>query len=1294
MADDLRRRAEEIFQQAADLPPPARSAWLQDVCGGDAALRAAVESLLACLNDTRETPLDRPPPLVTWSDAASLGVMPQRFGNYRIIRLIDQGGMGAVYEAEQDNPRRRVAVKFMRPGMAGEDMLRRFNREAQLLGQLQHPGIAQIYEAGVEETPLGRQPYFAMEFIPGEPLTEYAETHRLSTHERLAMFANVCDAVHHAHQKGVIHRDLKPANILVVEPESSIRSTADTSKRGADDASRTSALDHTGQKPAPRDSALSTQHSAPWAQPKVLDFGVARMTDADMHTVTMRTDVGQLVGTVPYMSPEQVMGDSGLLDPRSDVYALGVLLYELLSGRLPFDVRNRPIPEAARIIREEEPSRLSSINPLFRGDIETIVLKALEKDKARRYQSAAELAADIRRYLRDEPIVARPASALYNARKFARRNPGLVGGLAAAFVALAAGLVGVSWFWIRESAQRQRADRTAEESRRLAYRASLAAAQAAIQNDDVGLARRSLAAAPDELRGWEWSHLNWLCNRSRMTLPGHEGGATAAAFLNDESRIATGAGDGTIRIVDAVAGTELSKLRDVQAPVLHLASSSDARFLLAIYGATETVPGSSAVLWDLRDKRPLWRRTDRPVMTRRPFTFDAGLVAIKPQNAAEIDLLDPATGQRVASTPLPGPLWQLVDCSPTQPHALIGRDEDAKLIEIPSGKVLWSATAYEPRFTTDGHTVLGRSGLEMTLFDAATGVERRRVSLPMFPAACWDVGPDASLLAACERSGIVQLFSTQDGAPLWTFHGHEAPGAFCGFSPDGGRLATAAADGTVRIWEPCMGAAPLFITSAESQIGGTLSADGRYAVTLGWGTVRLWDTETAAEIWSRFLTHNDGAPVVAIGNDAGLVAVGGWEQLIHLLDLRTGEVTATVGPLSDKVVSLAFTAAGLRAVTTSDWTSIAVLDGQTGKGLHRVESFASPACTCAVAPDGAMLAVGHTDGSVTLWSCVSGRPVRTLRDTSAEIVHTAFSRDGARLLAATADNRLLAWDTTTLGDALVLAGAKARILGAGLHPDGTRIAASCADGAIHLWDASGAELMALTRTRQASAAVTFSVDGRRLLSMGGAFALAAFESGEPECGFPRREQARRAREIIDALFPTYHFASAVIERLEGDSTLSDAERRAAIAMARARGDNFNWLNSSAWGLVRHQGKPPEEYQRGLKIILEVCRQWPDEHAFVNTLAVALYRNGRYAEALAALDRCDERHRAVHGEIHPMDLALRAMARHQLGQRRQAHEDLQLARERLAASPYADDNETHGFLREAEVLVMDRRSASQ
>ena len=335
--------------------------------------------------------------------------MPSEIGRYKILGIIASGGMGVVYEAMQEAPRRRVALKIIKAGAASEMALHRFQFEAQTLAKLSHPNIAQIFEAGTWKSENGDVPFFAMEYIPGaRGIVEHAQKRDLSIQDRLELFRKICDAVHHGHQKGVIHRDLKPDNILV---------------------------DNQGE-------------------PKIIDFGVARATDADLAVTTMQTTMGQLIGTLQYMSPEQCDADPDRIDTRSDVYALGVILFQLLSGKLPYDLRRQAIHEAVRIIKEQRPDSLGTISSTLKGDIDTIALKAMDKDKERRYQSAAELANDIHHYLNNEPIIARPLSIGYQVRLFTKKYKRTCAAVLMLGVSIVLGIVGTTWGMIEANTQK------------------------------------------------------------------------------------------------------------------------------------------------------------------------------------------------------------------------------------------------------------------------------------------------------------------------------------------------------------------------------------------------------------------------------------------------------------------------------------------------------------------------------------------------------------------------------------------------------------------------------------------------------------------------------------------------------------------------------------------------------------------------------------------------------------------------------------------------------------------------
>ncbi len=431
---------QELFEVARALKGKERAAWLAQHCTTGTEERELVLELLSAyeasqsdafsetgigqVRSTLEELADHSNDAETWQ--------PTTIGPYRVVRRVAEGGMGVVYEAEQDSPRRRIALKVVHPLYVTANRLKRFRQEAELLGRLQHPGIAQIYEAGSYDLGRGEQPYFAMEFVEGLDLATHCKEGQLPVSAKLSLLADICDAIQHAHEKGVIHRDLKPDNILVDEN----------------------------------------------GQPKVLDFGVARATEGSTVLTTLVTEEGDLLGTIAYMAPEQLEGHPDAITTLADVYALGAIGFELLAGRLPHDLIGLPLAAAMNIARDQDPDRLGKLRPELRGDVETIVGKALEKEPARRYESPAALAADLRAFVNHRPIAARPPSGFYRAVKFTRRNSTLVGGFAATLIATLIGL-GIA---LSLRADSEANASLARHGERRAVAATLQATQDALEN--------------------------------------------------------------------------------------------------------------------------------------------------------------------------------------------------------------------------------------------------------------------------------------------------------------------------------------------------------------------------------------------------------------------------------------------------------------------------------------------------------------------------------------------------------------------------------------------------------------------------------------------------------------------------------------------------------------------------------------------------------------------------------------------------------------------------------------------
>jgi WD40 repeat protein len=1123
MAERRDRRVEDLFHRAADLPPREQRALLDAACLGEPDLRAAVEQLL--VEDARlranedagalfGSPLVRSTRSSANSAALPLSPLPPRIGRYRILRLLGQGGMGAVYEAEQDNPRRTVALKVIRAGLASDFLLKRFAREAQILGRLHHPGIAQIYEAGVSES---GQPYFAMELIAGLPLDQYVREQALDTRGRLELFARACDAVQHAHERGVIHRDLKPGNILVEE---------------------------TGQ-------------------PKVLDFGVARAAEAGLTAGGGQTEAGQLIGTLSYMSPEQASADPAAIDARGDVYALGVILYELLAHRLPYSLDGLPLPEAVRVIREHEPSRLGSLDGRLRGDVETIAAKALEKDRGRRYPSAGELAADVRRHLNHEPIRARPASALYHLRKFARRHKAVVGAVLGVGAALAAGTVVSVLYAIRAADNARQANANAQQGQYQTYRARLAAAGAALQNHDVADAKRQLAAAPKELRGWEWRHLHSRLDDSAAAIPLPAGSRDAFVFA-DAHRLRVGAWTGAgLRLTD-LEGSEHQTL-PIRPERGHLVFASQTRRGLRVARWV----GNTA--FDLLDEtgQALCRANMPEAKGQSPVVVspDGTRLASRWVDGewTRLTTFDAKTGKRTAVCDgHRGIIWTFTFSPDGTRLGSAGDDQVARLWDPASGALLATCRGHESKilsaaFRPDGaRLVTTSSDGTVRQWDAATG---REVEAP-YDSHSGDVAaavysPDGHWVASAGTDRTVRVWRAKGRQDVAILHGHTGAVIGVAFAPDGRRLASLsrdstdfpfAADGTVRVWDVDPRATLPVLRGHRSYVYPVAySPDGRWIASGDWDNqVRLWDAATGE--WCATLPHPGYVLSLAFSPEGQRLVTGSFgDDRLRVWDVATGRVRKEIQGPGRGFRFLTLSPDGRRVAANADNAPFRVCDLTSGERL-----FSAKGQALAYSPDGRWLAIVRAgeEKTVVLLDARTYKTVASFQGHEKAVLSATFSPDSRRLASCSSDRTVRLWEVET-GGCQVLSGHTDEVFAAAFHPDGKRLATAGRDRAVWLWDLErGEEVARLQGHTSYVWSLAFSPDGKTLVSGSGDKTVRLWDTAPLKVRYRARRAVEAARpeatRLVRRLLAELGDPARVAARLRTDAALGDALRRAAL----------------------------------------------------------------------------------------------------------------------------------------------------
>ena len=952
--------------------------------------------------------------------------VPRVISGYELIEKVGIGGMGEVWRARQLKLNRIVALKMVKgSAVVGPKEMIRFLAEAESIAAIRHPNVVQVFDYGES----GGRPFLVMEYLPGGSLNDrLRQVGRMAPDQAAELVQQLATGVQAAHDQQIVHRDLKPGNVL---------------------------FDANGE-------------------PKLTDFGLAKRTGVSDLTTTQ-----VVMGTPAYMPPEQARGETKFVGPAADVYSLGVILYECLTGTRPFDDVSQI--GLLRKVAEDLPDRPRKRVPDLPRDLELVTLKCLEKRPVDRYPTAGRVAEELRRYLAGEPLSVRTSGIVERAARWARRKPTQAAlyalGLLAAILGGLGGLA--AWQWrqavvVGVEAERQRveAERQSEEAQRQRerferseYGGTIRVAHQEWRDDNVPATLSLLEGTRADLRGWEWRYVWRLCHAERLAIRGHEKAVLSASYSPDGHRILSAGADGTVRLWDAETGVEVMPPRRPRAgAVLSASYSPDGRWIAVAYEGARTclLDGRTA---ELRLQR------DGCIGKVTPSTFF-------PRN------------HRIVTASAYGTI-RILGLGP----------DDGEGLAIENGP---DGTVYAAAFHPDGNRVLvagddGMAGVwEIQKPDDAE--EPEPISLKGHIGMVLGAGynPDGTRIVTAGADGTVRIWDAKTGASLRVLKGHSGAVNGATFGPGGRRILSAGADRTARLWDAETGERLQVIKGHTGAVTtASFHPDGRSIVTASDdGSVRVWDAQAGPE--SRELAGGHGPlRTGAYSPDGRLVVLGGDDGVARIQDARTGEVVHTLGGTLRVVHSAAFDPTGRRVVVAGDEETVRLwaVDVHPATVERELRGHTGTVHAANFSPDGQQLVTACFDATARVWDARGGRCLAVLRGHTQTVNAATFDREGSRVVTASDDATARIWNPRESRCLAVLEGHSGKLYAAAFDPRGDRVVTAGEDETVRIWDANrGTELFRLKGVLDGVRGLAFSPNGDRLVTVGDDATLRVWDS--------------------------------------------------------------------------------------------------------------------------------------------------------------------------------------------------------